>query len=102
MRGDHYCRRTGCGWPHASAGNADAPASAASSDEYSRGKTGISTDGKSAGKCEGRADHARASAEDRQGIKSYPAAGRGGDSRRQGKAAAVGPLSEVIGGLYRG
>src|SRR6267143_198214 len=96
------CTRAIGGWPCTCAGNADAPARAASSDEHFSGKAGISTDGKISGKCEGFTDYARASPEDRHRIKSYTAAGGGRDSRRQGKAAAVGTVPQSNGGLYGG
>src|SRR5713226_9026909 len=100
MRNDLYCQRAGSGWHRASAGNANAQAGTAPSNANSGGKAGVSTDGKSAGKCEGRAGHAGTSAEDRQRIESYATASGGGDSRRQGAPATVGPLSESNGGIH--
>src|SRR6266581_4769753 len=81
--------------------NANARSGAAPSDANDAGKTGISTDGKGAGEYEGCTGYARASAEDCRRIESHIGASGGGDARRQGTPATIGPLSESDSGLHR-
>src|SRR5260370_599079 len=80
--------------------NEDASAGAAVPDEESSGEGGKAAAGTVAGRCEGGAGYAGASREDWRRIEFYIAASRGGDSRRQGAAAAIGTLPEPNSGLY--
>src|SRR5438876_10854703 len=100
MQSGDSCELTGDGWRRAGAGDEDARTGTGPSDANGRGKAGISTDGESAGKCEGYAVHAGASGKDRRRVESHVAASGGGDSGRQGAAATIGAVSKSDGGVY--